>query len=159
MKHDNEQYEEKTLDFADLERLEYYQKVSWRRPFRLFVVASACIMLFTATLFLLLPYTKAFPTSRQPLRFTQNGTFQICVFEDLHFGEAEDLVWGPQQDTNTIQVMNSVLDDESPQIVVLNGDLITGENTFLVNSTSYIDQIVQPMVQRGLSWASTYGLF
>jgi len=54
--------------------------------------------------------------------------------------------------------MNQVLDAE-PDIglVVLNGDLITGENTFLENSTHYIDQIVAPMVHRDLTWASTYG--
>jgi hypothetical protein len=40
---------------------------------------------------------------------------------------------------------------------VLNGDLITGENTFLENSTHYVDQIVRPMVDRGLTWASAYG--
>jgi len=92
---------------------------------------------------------------QQPLRFTADGTFQLCVFEDLHFGEAENLVWGPQQDVNTTRVMNTVLDVESPQLVVLNGDLITGENTYLPNSTHYVDEIVQPLVQRGLSWAST----
>ena len=39
----------------------------------------------------------------------------------------------------------------------MNGDLITGENTFLENSTDYIDEIVAPFVQRNLPWASTYG--
>jgi hypothetical protein len=53
--------------------------------------------------------------------------------------------------------MNQVLDSESQQLVVLNGDLITGENTFLHNSTDYVDEIVAPLVHRGLSWASTYG--
>lgn len=53
--------------------------------------------------------------------------------------------------------MNTVLDSESPQLVVLNGDLITGENTFLKNSTHYVDKIVEPLVQRNLPWASTYG--
>ncbi len=54
--------------------------------------------------------------------------------------------------------METVLDAE-PQtdLVVLNGDLITGENTFLENSTHYIDQLVQPMLRRNLTWASTYG--
>jgi len=42
-------------------------------------------------------------------------------------------------------------------LVVLNGDLITGENTYLENSTDYLDEIVAPFVQRDLSWASTYG--
>jgi hypothetical protein len=53
--------------------------------------------------------------------------------------------------------MNTILDNESPQLVILNGDLITGENTFLENATVYVDMIVQPLVQRGLAWASTYG--
>lgn len=54
-------------------------------------------------------------------------------------------------------MINSILDVESPQLVVLNGDLITGENTFRENSSSYLDEIVRPLVQRGLTWASTYG--
>ncbi|KAL9080915.1 MAG: hypothetical protein Q9157_000415 [Trypethelium eluteriae] len=70
---------------------------------------------------------------------------------------AEDLDWGPQQDINSTRVMNTVLNAESPQLVVLNGDLITGENTFLENSTNYVDEIVAPLVERNLKWASTYG--
>ncbi|KAK5120380.1 hypothetical protein LTR85_006319 [Meristemomyces frigidus] len=93
----------------------------------------------------------------QRLRFTEDGTFQLAVFEDLHFGEAEHLDWGPQQDVNSTRVMNTVLDNEHPQLVVLNGDLITGENTYKENSTDYVDEIVQPLLDRGLLWASTYG--
>ncbi|KAL7823483.1 Metallo-dependent phosphatase-like protein [Trichoderma gracile] len=93
----------------------------------------------------------------RPLSFTTNGTFQVSIFEDLHFGENAWDTWGPQQDINSVKVINKVLDREAPGLVVLNGDLITGENTFLDNSTLYVDQIVQPLVQRGLTWASTYG--
>src|ERR1700730_7095117 len=70
---------------------------------------------------------------------------------------AEDLDWGPQQDVNSERVINAVLDAESPQLVVLNGDLITGENTYLTNSSLYVDEIVRPLAQRGLTWASAYG--
>jgi hypothetical protein len=117
------------------------------------------VLLTALSVLSLLHTTVAWPSppQQQTLQFTKDGTFQLCVFEDLHFGEAEDLDWGPQQDINTTRVMNNVLNSESPQLVVLNGDLITGENTFLSNSTLYVDRIVQPMVQRGLSWASTYG--
>ncbi|KAI2641484.1 Metallo-dependent phosphatase [Hypomontagnella submonticulosa] len=92
-----------------------------------------------------------------PLTFKADGTFQISVFEDLHFGENAWDQWGPQQDINSVKVINKILDKESPGLVVLNGDLITGENTFLENSTTYVDQIVGPLVERGLTWASTYG--
>lgn len=54
-------------------------------------------------------------------------------------------------------MINSILSAEQPQLVVLNGDLITGENTFRENSSHYVDQIVAPLVERGLLWASTYG--
>lgn len=91
------------------------------------------------------------------LHFTENGTFQITIFEDLHFGEAENTDWGPLQDVDTLKVIQTVLDSESPQLVVLNGDLITGENTFKENSTDYVDEIVAPIVEAGLPWASTYG--
>lgn len=70
---------------------------------------------------------------------------------------AENLDWGPQQDINSTRVMNSILDQESPQLVVLNGDLITGENTFKANSSHYLDEIVVPLVDRNLYWACTYG--
>ncbi len=58
-----------------------------------------------------------------------------------------------------MNVINEVLDAEKSNIdlVVLNGDLITGENSFLENSTVYIDKMVGPLVSRGLTWASTYG--
>lgn len=53
--------------------------------------------------------------------------------------------------------MQGVLDDEAPDLVVLNGDLITGENTIKENATDYVDKIVAPIVKSGLPWASTYG--
>ncbi|KAI3321849.1 Metallo-dependent phosphatase [Xylariaceae sp. AK1471] len=92
-----------------------------------------------------------------PLTFQADGTFQISIFEDLHFGENAWDQWGPQQDINSVKVINSILDKESPGLVVLNGDLITGENGFLENSTVYVDQIVGPLITRNLTWASTYG--
>jgi hypothetical protein len=53
--------------------------------------------------------------------------------------------------------MADVLDAEWPDLVVLNRDLISGESTYRENSTHYVDQIVAPMVDRNLTWASTYG--
>ena len=37
------------------------------------------------------------------------------------------------------------------------GDLITGENTFLTNSTKYLDVVVKPLAEHNIRWASTYG--
>ncbi|KAH8659888.1 Metallo-dependent phosphatase-like protein [Xylariales sp. PMI_506] len=92
------------------------------------------------------------------LRFNASGIFQISIFEDLHFGEDAWESWGPEQDVYSVMVINEVLDAEpNTSFVVINGDLITGENTFLENSTTYVDEIVAPLLERNLTWASTYG--
>jgi DNA repair exonuclease SbcCD nuclease subunit len=82
---------------------------------------------------------------------------KISIFSDLHFGEAESTDWGPKQDSRTLRVMSTILDTEEPDLVVLNGDLITGDDTQLANATDYFDKIVAPMVQRQIPWASAYG--
>ncbi|KAJ5647184.1 hypothetical protein N7490_003556 [Penicillium lividum] len=85
------------------------------------------------------------------LRLTEDGTFQISVFEDLHFAEDSN------KDVLTNKVMDHVLSKEKPQLVVINGDLISGEATKSSNSSKYLDQVVSPMVNGKYLWASTYG--
>ncbi|PYI23918.1 Metallo-dependent phosphatase [Aspergillus violaceofuscus CBS 115571] len=104
-----------------------------------------------------LPNIRSRDQSETRLQFTSDGTFQLSIFEDLHYGEAEDTTWGPIQDVESTAVINTILDNENPDLVILNGDLITGDNTFLANATDYIDEIVAPLVERQLLWASTYG--
>ncbi|KAH6705026.1 Metallo-dependent phosphatase-like protein [Verticillium dahliae] len=77
--------------------------------------------------------------------------------QDLHFGENSWELWGPAQDAKTLEVMNTVLDTNPPNLVVFNGDLVTGENLFFENSTHYVDVMVAPLIERNLTWASTYG--
>lgn len=97
-----------------------------------------------------------FSANKPSLSITRENTFNIVIFSDLHFGE-EEHGWGIDQDINSTRVMNRILKDENPDLVVISGDLITGENTFQENSSAYVDQIVRPMVDTGIPWASTYG--
>lgn len=90
------------------------------------------------------------------LRLSTAATFKIAVFSDLHYGENEDS-FGITQDIDSTGLMYDVLNAEIPDFVVLDGDLITGENTFDLNSTKYIDKIVQQLVKGSYKWASTYG--
>lgn len=53
--------------------------------------------------------------------------------------------------------MSTILDIENPGLDVLNGDSITGENTFLEHSTHYMDTIIVPLGRRSLPRASTNG--
>ncbi|KAJ8130273.1 hypothetical protein O1611_g3355 [Lasiodiplodia mahajangana] len=96
-------------------------------------------------------------SNNRTLRFLQDGTFQITVFSDLHFAEDEDSTKGPMQDAKTAEVVKKVLERENSQLVVLNGDLISGYGTTADNVTLYLDQVVAPIVDLGLPWATTYG--
>lgn len=102
--------------------------------------------------------TPALATQQKPeLQLKTSNSFTLAVFSDLHYGE-EEHGWGIDQDINSTRVMNAVLDAEDAiDLVVLNGDLITGENTFKENSSDYLYQIVTPMRDRNIPWASTYG--
>ena len=113
-------------------------------------------------------YSSAFPGSQKPsasnpdippgVRLaSSSNAFRISIFEDLHFGEDEHTDWAPAQDRATLNVMSSILSAESPNLVVLNGDLITGENTFPENSTSYLDMLLQPVVRQNVQFATVYG--
>lgn len=85
----------------------------------------------------------------------ETASFLIRTIADTYV--AEDEPWGPEQDANSTRVMQTILSAEKPQLAVLNGDLITGENTYLENSTSHFNQIVAPLMKHNLPWASTYG--
>ncbi|OJJ38071.1 hypothetical protein ASPWEDRAFT_35641 [Aspergillus wentii DTO 134E9] len=92
----------------------------------------------------------------QPLRFTENGSFQISIFSDLHYGESESSV-GPENDARTTNLMQNIVTTEKPQLIVINGDLVSGEATDRSNSTSYVDRVLGPLVDLDIPWASTYG--
>ncbi|OAQ92434.1 metallophosphoesterase [Purpureocillium lilacinum] len=120
----------------------------------LLVAALAAGLSHQAAAAAVLPRAAADPPP--PLRFRDNGTFHLSVFSDLHFGE-DQAGDGPAQDRNSVRVLGAVLDAERPDLVVLNGDLINGDSTYRHNSTHYVDQVVGPIVERQLTWASTYG--
>jgi Calcineurin-like phosphoesterase len=84
-------------------------------------------------------------------------TSSFVIISDKYDDAAPEWGWGPPSDIKTTKVMNTILNIENTDLVVLNGDLITGENTHYHNSTKYFDIIVGPMVQRGIPWASAYG--
>ncbi|KAJ7207475.1 hypothetical protein GGX14DRAFT_396302 [Mycena pura] len=51
----------------------------------------------------------------------------------------------------------AILEHEKPNYVVLNGDLITGENVFAFIATKYLDWVFAPTVARKIPFSSTHG--
>lgn len=52
--------------------------------------------------------------AERQVQMPEGAAFKIGLFADLHFGEDAWTEWGPRQDLNSINVMNSVLQHENP---------------------------------------------
>jgi hypothetical protein len=75
----------KMNSIKDMERPVWARPRRQRYPFIMLVVTTFTLTFFTYWAF---AGTVTFEDSfEKPLRFTENGTFQISIFEDLHFGE------------------------------------------------------------------------
>ncbi|RYN33919.1 hypothetical protein AA0112_g5728 [Alternaria arborescens] len=90
-------------------------------------------------------------------QFASDRKLSVTVFSDLHFGEPDSLRGRPYADLKTIGVINSVLDNEQPDFVVLNGDLVSCEWVGPGNANTLIDQIMAPLVSRNLPFGATFG--
>lgn len=53
--------------------------------------------------------------------------------------------------------MYHILTEENPDFIVINGDLVSGERAQKGDASKHLDSVVSPLVDRGISWGSTYG--
>lgn len=93
--------------------------------------------------------TYAEQTEHAKLQFNPNGKFKIVQFNDTQDDEYID--------RRTVQLMEKVLDSEKPDFVVINGDCITGGCDTPLEVKHAINNIAQPMEQRKIKWAITFG--
>ncbi|KAJ7618761.1 Metallo-dependent phosphatase [Roridomyces roridus] len=95
------------------------------------------------------------------LTFDGAGNFKVVSFSDMHTGErwgnGSWADWGPANDAATQNVHATVLDNEKPNYVVFNGDMMTGENVFASNATNYLDIVFAPTVARSIPFSCTHG--
>ncbi|CAB9499246.1 inactive purple acid phosphatase 16 [Seminavis robusta] len=83
-------------------------------------------------------------------------SFKILQLADLHFGEASDTDWGPQQDINSLNVLDSVIPLEQPDLIILSGDQITANNIDQ-NATAVYRRICDKLQHYGVPWAMIFG--
>jgi len=86
---------------------------------------------------------------RRRLRFGRDGRFKIVQFNDTQDDE--------KIDRRTLELMRAVLDDERPDLVILNGDNITGGCDTPLEMHQAMNNVVQPMEERAVPWAITFG--
>ncbi|GMH80073.1 hypothetical protein TrST_g2848 [Triparma strigata] len=75
----------------------------------------------------------------QQLRLTEQNSFKVLQFADLHEGEGPDS-WGPETDERTESFLSRAIDLEKPDLVVFSGDQITGLNVE-TNATDYYQRL------------------
>lgn len=87
----------------------------------------------------------------------QNSRLKVAIFTDLHYGEDENGLWGPEQDRNSTEVMDTIIASEpNVDFVVYLGDQLTGNNIG-DNATSYWQRVVRPCLDSGRPWAAVMG--
>jgi len=96
-----------------------------------------------------------------PPRFSKEGKFKIMQIPDLHFsvshGECRDTLKSPcVGDTDTIDLLSKMLDEEKPDMVVFTGDQLNGQDTSW-DAKSVIAKVTGPIIDRKIPWTAIFG--
>ncbi|MFC7618978.1 metallophosphoesterase family protein [Microlunatus sp. GCM10028923] len=92
---------------------------------------------------------QAQPQGARPLSFGKDGSFTIVQFNDTQDDE--------QIDRRTIELMEKTLDSVKPDLVIMNGDNITGGCEDALAMRQAMNNVVLPMESRKIPWAVTFG--
>ncbi|KAL1612632.1 hypothetical protein SLS60_000861 [Paraconiothyrium brasiliense] len=95
-----------------------------------------------------------------PGLYFSNGEFEITMFNDLHLGDAgiqDGIQKGTWSDDLTMDVVNKVLNYESTNLAVLNGDITTCEWLAEKDSYGFLNKAMSPFLSRKLPFAATFG--
>jgi len=102
------------------------------------------------------PPLKDETTAKPYLTFSQQGSFKIMQLTDMHLGEAQETDWGPRQDIKTYNLLSSLIPFEYPDLILLTGDQLTG-NDCDENATAYYEHMGKFLETFGIPWALTFG--
>ncbi|WP_156289429.1 metallophosphoesterase family protein [Oceanobacillus salinisoli] len=83
------------------------------------------------------------------LQFNEDGKYRIVQFNDIQDDE--------EVDPRTMELMNTVIQDQSPDLVILNGDMLNAGLDTAEEVKQAIDTISKPMEENEVNWAVTFG--
>lgn len=83
------------------------------------------------------------------LQFRKDGSFTIAQFTDIHWHNGEE------RDQQSRMLMESVLEIEKPDLVVLTGDVLAGDGCH--DPAESWRQCVAPLESRGIPWSAVFG--
>lgn len=91
----------------------------------------------------------AAPEPETVLRFSENGTFTIVQFTDTQ--DDQDI------DPRTVRLMEAVLEEQKPDLVVFTGDNVRSGPKDPDDVWAAIDNIAEPVDSRGIPWLIAFG--
>ncbi len=83
------------------------------------------------------------------LRFREDGCFKIVQFTDIHWHNGEPA------DQKSAALMESIARSESPDLIVLTGDILAGAGCH--DAVKSLQQIVQILERCGTPWTAVFG--
>ncbi|MEC1524499.1 metallophosphoesterase family protein [Neobacillus niacini] len=86
---------------------------------------------------------------KKQLQFRQDGTFKIVQFTDLHWEN------GDQLDADTNRLMERILIEEKPDLVVFTGDIIYSPASN--NPIAAFRGALEPVGKMNIPWAAVFG--
>ena len=81
------------------------------------------------------PFFHTEPPHQARLKLDHQDKFRIAIFADLHYGEEENS-WGIDQDIKSTRVMQTVLDHEHPDLVVLSMEDINPSSLLSIDKST-----------------------
>ncbi|MBE6998954.1 MAG: hypothetical protein E7428_02070 [Ruminococcaceae bacterium] len=96
---------------------------------------------------------QALLTTKQPLRFREDGRFKILMVSDIHGGVGYAA-------KKTIAALDALVHEATPDLVLLGGD-IAGPGVVHISTAEelrhMLDGLTAPMERAGIPWAHVYG--
>lgn len=105
------------------------------------------------------------PKAQLPLSFSADGKYKIMQIADLHFsvakGQCRDSDWegcfdARGSDNVTLDWLGAVLDEEKPDLVILSGDQLNGQDTSY-SAESVLLKVAKLFESRTIPWAAVLG--
>jgi hypothetical protein len=90
------------------------------------------------------------------LSFNKERSFKILQLTDLHLGEDPDTDWAPAADQKTFSLLRKLIKVENPDLIVLGGDQLTGNNVD-ENATVYYDLLADLLESFSIPYALIFG--
>lgn len=111
-------------------------------------IALTCSAVLAATFFIN-SSSKGKANEANSLHFNEDGKYKIVQFNDTQ--DNDDI------DVRTVDTMRSLIDDENPDLVIINGDMLDDDMDTAEEVKQAIDHIAQPMEEKKVHWAITFG--